>query len=128
MALVQLAIHTKNFEDVEGFYRSFRELARDGVAELPAEAMKHLGAALVICGKWRIEREDFAPAMRDFEEAIEIAGNRPVFLRQIVESLVRAGASDQAKAFLGCFEAIDRQGADYVECKRLIDAGKLLEN
>ena len=118
--VLRLAIMTASYDDVERYYRIFTN-----IDERNPEMVKYVCAALVICGKYYIQRGLQSRALELLTKtAITAAGNTRV-LREVVQTLVDAGLVSQTKDFLKRFPPITQSQADYLAMDLLVASHSL---
>jgi CheY-like chemotaxis protein len=106
--VLSLAIQTHNFDDIDTYYQGFQEIeARND------ELVRHVCAALVVCGKqfFRVGQIDKAVDMLN-KAAITAAG-KPTVLREIVTTLAEYGKLSEAQTVLARFPADMRNDVHY---------------
>lgn len=115
--VLRLAIMTGSYDDIERYYRIFT-----GIDERNPEMVRYICAALVVCGKYYLQKANGARALELFQKsAVTAAGNTRI-LREIVQALVDAGQAKPAEEYLKRFPPQTQSGADYGVSRFLITA------
>ncbi len=115
--VLRLAIMTKSYEDIEGFYQSFISIeARND------DLIKFVCAALVVCGKFYLSTNTLSRAFELFHKAVVTAAGRTKVLREVIVALCEFNQPKQAQAYLTRFDPKVQSGADYQVSKLSITA------
>jgi CheY-like chemotaxis protein len=97
-SVLKLAIVTKSYDDVERYYQTFTK-----IDERNEDLIKHVCAALVVCGKYYLAAGFKSRASELFKKAAATASGRQNILREIIIALVEAGLPREAQEYLGRF-------------------------
>lgn len=114
-AVLKLAILTRSYEDVERYYRVFTTLG-----ERSEEMIKYVCAAMIVCGKYYLQKNLGTRALELFTKAATSAGGRTKILREIVMTLVNNEMGKQAEDFLKRFSSEDRLKPDFLSMDLLV--------
>jgi two-component system chemotaxis response regulator CheY len=114
-AVLRLAIVTKSYDDVERYYRVFTNIDTRN-----EEMIKYVCAALVVCGKYYLQKNFGTRALELFQKAAATASGRTRILREIVLSLVEYGMVKEAEKFLQRFLPESRTGPDFSAMELLV--------
>jgi two-component system chemotaxis response regulator CheY len=101
-SVLRLAIITENYDDMEGYYRTFTTI--DGRTD---ELVRYMCSALIVCGKHYLIRKHRAKAVEVFEKAAVTCAGQIQFLKFIIETLVEFQLTDQAMAFFTRYRSAD---------------------
>jgi CheY-like chemotaxis protein len=115
IAVLKLAILTQSYDDVERFYQVFTRI--DDRNEL---MIKTVCAALVVCGKYYLNKNLPARAMELYKKAAVTATGRTGILQEIILSLVQAGHAANASEYLKRFTPEQQSSAQYLALELLI--------
>ncbi len=115
-AMLKLAILTHNYEDVERCHRIFLTL-EDKTDEL----IKYICAALVICGKYYIQKNIKSRSLDLFQRAAKIAGSGTRVLREVLMILLDLKLDQEARDFLKMFPVAARNSNDYLTVSYLVE-------
>lgn len=113
--ILKLAIITGNYEDVERYYDVFVQ-----IDERAEEVVRHVCAALVVCGKFYLQRSQAPRALELFRKAAVSASGRTRVLREIIQALTEAKMIKEAREFLDRFPMETRRAADFQAMDLLI--------
>jgi CheY-like chemotaxis protein len=114
-AVLRLAIMTKSYNDVEEYYRIFI-----GIDERNDEIVKYVCAALVVCGKYYLQRELSSRAMELFHKAAQTGVRRTKILKEIILTLVEHQMIKEADEFLKKFPADKQNTSDFFASDLLV--------
>jgi CheY-like chemotaxis protein len=101
-SVLRLAILTENYDDMEGYYRTFTAI--DGRTD---ELVRYMCSALIVCGKHYLIRKHRQKAVEVFEKAAVTCAGQIQFLKFIIENLVEYQLTDAAKEFYSRYRHID---------------------
>jgi two-component system, chemotaxis family, chemotaxis protein CheY len=125
-ATLRLAILTASYDDVERYYQVFTQ-----IDERNEEMIKYVCAALVVCGKYYLQKSAASRALELFQKAAVTSSGRARVLREIIGALVETGMAQDAVEFLKRFPAETHAGPDYQAMALLIaeasGAGRILD-
>ncbi|MBU6153621.1 MAG: hypothetical protein KGP28_04900 [Bdellovibrionales bacterium] len=93
--VLRLSVMTRNFQDVDSFYRIFVE-----IDERSEELVKHMVSALAVTGRFFLQQKLNPLATEVFENAAISAAGRTQYLLYIIEALVEYGLYEEADPFL----------------------------
>jgi CheY-like chemotaxis protein len=113
--VLRLAIVTKNYDDVERYYQVFTS-----IDQRTDELIKHMCAALVVCGKYYLKNNLPTRALEVFNKAAITAAGRPKILREIVLPLIDVDRLKEAREALKRFPPELQATADYLTLDFLI--------
>lgn len=117
-SVLRLAVMTQSYEDIERYYQIFIDLdARN------EELIKYICAALVVCGKFYLQKNFGTRATELFQKAAVTAGGRTKILREIVLALAQHELTKDALEFLKRFPPQSHTGVDYITCELLANDG-----
>ncbi|OFZ79419.1 MAG: hypothetical protein A2583_02945 [Bdellovibrionales bacterium RIFOXYD1_FULL_53_11] len=127
-SVMRLAIMTKSYEDIEGFYRNFMD-----IEARTEELSRYVTAALVVCGKYYFQNDLPSRALELMNKAAITAAGRTKVLREIIITLLSFKQQKQAQDFLNRFPAETRKGADFLSMELvvldgLVSVSKTIEN
>lgn len=114
-SVLRLAIVTKNYDDIEGFYQTFTNM--DTRSE---EMIRYVCAALVVCGKYYLQKRFNTRAYSLFQKAAATGTGRTKILREIVVNLTSEKLANEAKEYLARFPAESRQSPDFIISEYLV--------
>jgi two-component system, chemotaxis family, chemotaxis protein CheY len=114
-ATLRLAILTGSYDDVERYYQVFTQ-----IDERNEEMIKYVCAALVVCGKYYLQKNHPTRATELFQKAAITSSGRARVLREIIGALVEAGMPQAAGDFLKRFPPEVQDGPDYLAMALLI--------
>ena len=114
-AVLRLAIMTKSYDDVEEYYRIFM-----GIDERNDEIIKYVCAALVVCGKYYLQRKLGSRALELFQKAAQTGVKRTKILKEIILTLVEFGMVKEADEFLKRFPAEKQNTPDFFASDLLV--------
>ncbi|MBI2712559.1 MAG: response regulator [Bdellovibrio sp.] len=110
--MLKLAIQTKTYEDVERLFRIF-----ETVEEKSEELIRYVCAALVVCGKFYLQKTFRSRALELFQHAVKTAQGNPRILKEVILVLAENQLKKEAELFLQFFPANFRESADYFVAK-----------
>ncbi len=93
-----LAVKTKNFRDVEGFYDIF-----SSIDDHTVDLVSHMCAALAVNGRFHLMHAEKDSAIVSFERALEHGGDQVKYVNYVSESLIKYGFVKEASDFLERF-------------------------
>jgi two-component system chemotaxis response regulator CheY len=114
-AVLRLAITVGAYDDIDQYYGIFTNLE-----ERSEEIIRHVCAALVVCGKHYLKESKPDRAIEFFQKAAVTGLGRAKILREIVISLTDAGRTDSADEFLMKFPPELQSSVDYAACNLLL--------
>lgn len=114
-SVLRLAITTQNFDDIERFYQSFQELDQRN-----EELIRYVCAALVVTGKFYLQRNFVSRGLELLQKAAATSGGRPKVIRDIVNTLCECGNFNEAKNYLAKFPAETHKSEDYVVSEYMV--------
>ncbi len=118
-SVLRLAIRTKNYGDIEGYYNIFVTLeART------RDLLIYVCAALVICARHLFQSGSTDKALEIIEK-VGVSGGSAKFLRIAIENLVEFGHDEEAEKFLSRFDQEDQASDDYIMASFLATQYKL---
>ena len=106
--VLRLAIVTSRYEDIEIYYNVFCQLD-----EREENLVRHVCAALVVCGKHYLQKGNPSAAVRVLQKACASGRGRTVILRQSVQALLEYSMVVEARKILGKFPPETHGGRDY---------------
>jgi CheY-like chemotaxis protein len=115
--VLRAAIITDSFQDMEGFYEIFLN-----IEERTDELIRYMCSALVITGKYYLNRDLKRKALDLFDAAAVSSAGRTKFLLYIVETLVQFKFPADADKYLKRMRALDSGSSDYLAAKFLVSA------
>jgi len=121
-SVLKLAIMTQSYDDVEKYYQMFTKLD-----ERNDEIIKHVCAALVVCGKYYLQKNFKSRAIELFNKAAVTAGGRVKILQEIIFALVEHKLGKDAQVFIQRFPPETHETSTYLALELLI-ADQLVEN
>ena len=107
--VLRLAIMTKNYEDIERYYQAF--IAMD---ERNEDLVRYVCAALVVCGKFYLQKNLASRALELFQKAGTTASGRVNILREIIMALLSFDLAKEAPEFLRRFPPDAQSGPDFL--------------
>ena len=119
-SVVRLAILTQSYEDIERYYQIFVNLD-----DRNEDLIRYICAALVVCGKFYLQRHLQSRAMELFQKAAATASGRGRILREIILALVAHSLINEAEVFLKRFPPESQTGADYLSMEYLLGNQRL---
>jgi len=117
-SVLKLAILTQSYDDVEKYYQVFTK-----IDERSEEIIKYVCAALVICGKYYLQRKVPSRALELFNKAGITAQGRARILQDIIVTLIEFRMAKDAQEFLKRFPPEQQSLAPYLTLKLLIADG-----
>jgi two-component system chemotaxis response regulator CheY len=106
--VLRLAILTNSYSDIEGYYQLFCKLE-----QRHPNLVRHVSAALLVCGKHYLIRRNNSRATDLFKKACVASGNNPKFLREIILNLLDADLDREAQKFVEIFEPEAQAGSEF---------------
>lgn len=116
-SVLRLAILTKNYEDIESYYRLFVLL--DSRSE---ELVRYICSALNVTGKYYLSRQTKTRALELFEKSAVSSAGRTKFIRYIIETLLDYNMVQEAAPFLKRFPPESHAGEDYLSTEYVLKA------
>jgi hypothetical protein len=113
--VLRLAITTQSFEDIERYYQAFVDLD-----ERNDDLIRHICAALVICGKFYLQNNQPRRAIELFQKAAATGSGRTRVIKEIVLALVAHNQAKTADEFLKKFPAEARRSPEYLLCEYVV--------
>jgi len=126
-SVIRLAIQTRNFEDIELYYKNFLEV--DGKNE---KLVDYVCAALIVTGKYYFRNELADRGLKCFQKAAISCGGNPRYLQEMIIFLAEMGMDPEARKLMERYPAhfsgtnSFRALKYYVQCKTL-SLGKQIE-
>jgi tetratricopeptide (TPR) repeat protein len=106
--VLKLSIQTKNYEDIEFFYDSFKEIeVRD------PDVVKHMSSALYILGKHYFMIDENNKALESMKNVMTTCQGDIKFVRAVVTEYAHRGMFDAAKEVFKRSSYTDRESDDY---------------
>ncbi|MBI3543715.1 MAG: hypothetical protein HY075_10625 [Deltaproteobacteria bacterium] len=93
--VLRLAIINSRFEDIEQYYAAFCNMD-----EREDSLIRHVCAALIVCGKYYLRNGQKARALPFFQKATVAGVGRSNILKEIVQALNESGCVKEAEEFL----------------------------
>ena len=119
--ILWLAIVTKNYLDVEDYYQFFKDMD-----ERPDELVRHLCAAMLICGKFLIRSNMKDRAFDLFEKVGATATAHPQFLRILIEYMTEFELPEYYPQFMKRF-SVDQYQLDDFKISEFLSKHHLLK-
>jgi CheY-like chemotaxis protein len=113
--VLKLAIFTQSYDDVEKYYQVFTKI--DVRNE---EVIRYVCAALVVCGKYYLQKKVPSRALELFNKAAVTGAGRGKTLGEIITALVEFRMAKEAEAYLARFPADQQSGGTYQGLRLLI--------
>ena len=95
-SVLRVAILTDNFDDIDGYYQIYLQ-----ITERNEELTKHMCSALVVAGKYYLQKDMHAKALQIFESAAISSAGRSQFLAYIIATLIDYNLGQAVKPVLG---------------------------
>lgn len=114
-SVLRLAIITRNYGDIETYYKAFTELENR-----TDELVKYMCAALVVCGKHYLMNRTRSRAIELFEKVAVSCAGRTNFLKKVIENLCEFKYPKDAVPFLQRFPIETHNDLDYLVSQFLI--------
>jgi CheY-like chemotaxis protein len=118
-SVLRLAILTEHFEDMEGYYRTFTQMD-----QRTDELVRYMCSALVVCGKFYLQRKHRNRAVDVFEKAAVSCAGQVQFLKYIIETLIDFEMTDAAPSFLQRYRQYDPTSETFKAMDYLVTAKK----
>jgi CheY-like chemotaxis protein len=118
-SVLRLAILTEHFEDMEGYYRTFTQIDRR-----TDELVRYMCSALVVCGKYYLQKKHRNRAVEVFEKAAVSCAGQIQFLKYIIETLIDFELTDAAPSFLKRYRDFDPSSDTWKALDYLVTAKK----
>ena len=115
-SVLRLAVMTQSYDDIERYYQVFIDLD-----ERNEELIKYICAALVICGKFYLQRSLSSRATELFQKAAVTASGNTRILREIVMALIQYELSKEAEEFLKRFPSQTHTGQDFISSEFVVN-------
>lgn len=106
--VLKLAIVTKSYDDVESYYQSFKN-----IDERNEEMVRYVCAALVVVGRYYLQRGFKTRAHELLQGAVATSGASPRMLKEIIALLLDFHLAQQAKEYLARFRSEHQGGIEY---------------
>lgn len=114
-AVLRLAIQTGHYADVERYYEIFK-----GMETRTEDIVRHICAALVVCGKYFLQQGQPDRALELFQKAAATGQGRTRLLREIILSLCDHGLPEKGDEFLQKFQPEAQKSVDYAAANILL--------
>ncbi len=112
--VLKLAIMTQSYEDVEKYYQTFTK-----IDERNEDVIRYVCAALVVCGKYYLQKKFPSRAVELFNKAAVTGAGRGKILGDIITSLVDFKMGKEAELFLNRFPS-DQQSTPLYHAQKLL--------
>jgi CheY-like chemotaxis protein len=119
-SVIRLAILTKNYDDIEAYYRLFTRL--DNRTD---ELVRYVCSALAITGKFYFGQGTRSRALELFDKVATISAGRIKYMRYAIETMVEYDALKEAAEYLKRFPAEYRGRPDYLLSSLAVAGGAL---
>ncbi len=106
--ILWLAIVTQHYTDVEEYYQFFKD-----IEDRPDELVRHVCAAMLICGKYFLKTSMKSKAFDLFEKVGATAVHHPMFLRILIEYMTEFDMKDHYEHFMKRFSTDMYECNDY---------------
>lgn len=113
---INLAVETRHFEDVEGYYQLFTALD-----ERRDDLIKTMAAALVVGGIFRFQNKDSKDGINLFHKAIITSRRNPAFILKAISYCLCYEEKDSANKFFKMFEAENMESEQFQIAKFFIE-------
>jgi two-component system chemotaxis response regulator CheY len=113
--VLRLAIITANFQDIDPYYEVFCDLE-----EREEHLVRHICAALVVCGKHYLASGHRDRALKAFQRAWHSTRGKTGMLREIVQSLLEYNMRVEARAFVSKAPPETHASRDYLVSRFLV--------
>ena len=110
--VLRLAIINSKYEDVEQYYAAFSNMD-----DRDESLIKHVCAALIVCGKYYMRAGTPARALPLFQKATATGTGRTKIIKEVVQTLLEYSATKEAREFLDKFPKDTHAGEDYLNSK-----------
>ena len=118
-----LAIINSKYEDVEQYYAAFSNMD-----DRDESLIKHVCAALIVCGKYYMRAGSSVRAMPLFQKATATGTGRTKIIKEVVQTLLEHNAVKEAREFLLKFPNDTHAGEDYLNSRlQILDAEGLVK-
>ncbi len=115
VSAVRLAVVTRSVDDIEAYAQAYR-----GLTVKTEETTRYMCAAMVVCGKYYLQKNLSSRAFELFLRTAEMAGDRSKVFREIVLALLDANLVSEARKFLEQFPPKARTTPDFQLSEYLI--------
>jgi tetratricopeptide (TPR) repeat protein len=105
---LRLAIMTQSYDDIEKYYSIFT-----GLDDRNPEMIRYVCAALIVCGKYYLQRNIRSRALDLFQKATATSSASPKILREIITALIEHKLIKQAQEFFNRFTPKQQLELDY---------------
>jgi len=122
-SVLRLAIMTESYEDVEKYYQLFTT-----IEDRAEELIRYVCAALVVCGKYYLQKNFGSRAMELFRKAAISAGSRTNILKEIITSLLEFDLTNEAMEFYKRFPPDSQKEESYHVLGFMISSRKAAPN
>jgi DNA-binding NarL/FixJ family response regulator len=116
--VLSLAVNTGNFNDIEQYYDSFKEIETRS-----DELVKYICAALVVCGKHFFRQKENDKALEFLKKATISAAGRTLILKEVISVLVEFGFFKEAQDVLNRFPETSKNEMNFKIADFLIKNG-----
>jgi tetratricopeptide (TPR) repeat protein len=113
--VIDLAVRTENYKDIDGYYERFLELD-----ERRDELVRFVNAALVVGGIYQMEKKEFSRGIDLFKKAIVTSKRKPSVLKKTISECLKFGLAVEAAGILSKFESRDAQTPEYLVSQYLV--------
>ena len=118
--VLRLAIATKSYDDIERYYQMFTSIDQRNDS-----LIRYVCAALVVCGKYYLQKNLPSRANDLFQKAAITAGGRTSILKEIIAALIEQDLSKEAETYLKRFPADSMSKPEFLVADLLVHS-KLL--
>lgn len=107
--ILWLSVVTQNYNDIDEYYQFFKD-----IEDRPDELVRHVCAAMLICGKYFIQMNMKSKAMDLFEKVGATAAlNHPIYLRILIEYMTEFDMKEYYGQFMKRFSSDMYEEADF---------------
>ena len=106
--MLKMAIQTKTYEDIERLFRIF-----ESIEEKNDELVKYVCAALVVCGKYYLQKTFRSRSLELFQHAVKTAKNNIKILKEVILILTESQLRKEAELFFQFFPKTARDSNEY---------------
>jgi DNA-binding response OmpR family regulator len=119
-SVLRLAILTQSYSDVERYYRLFTQ-----VKDKNSELIKYISAALVVCGRYYLQKNIRTRAIELFNHALNASQKNAKIVKEIIMALIEFKLDNSAEAYMAQLSSDYRITPEYQALMYLFEDRKI---